>query len=323
MILQKDNISKLKEKYQQQKKEISKLQIQLKELTRLKEQINDLKKQQKENYSGFNLYQQNISLAQKSELLEKQLLIDQKHLKTTSAEISSLQKKLALLNQELFSFFTDNDILTTEQLHDNIAQLEQTLIGTKEEISSIKSILYTKEQEQIKLERQIDQGKETLVKIEDIKQEQQKIKQQQSLLNFIRNDVLKKTPGPLAQKYRDYISSLANKIYRQISNQAENLTWGKNFDVQLANNLYYKTFKQLSGGEQIATAFAIRLSLIKSFSNLQLGFFDEPTVNLDAKRRYNLAKIIPKIAGSFEQLFIISHDDSFDSITDQVIEVTK
>jgi exonuclease SbcC len=81
-------------------------------------------------------------------------------------------------------------------------------------------------------------------------------------------------------------------------------------------------FQQLSGGEQMAAALAVRLALLKEVSAVDLAFFDEPTANLDARRRDNLAEQILDVKG-FSQLFVISHDDTFEQDTDHVVRVVK
>ena len=53
-----------------------------------------------------------------------------------------------------------------------------------------------------------------------------------------------------------------------------------------------------------------------------IAFFDEPTANLDDHRRDNLAEQILSVKG-FSQLFVISHDDTFEQDTDHVVRVEK
>ena len=53
---------------------------------------------------------------------------------------------------------------------------------------------------------------------------------------------------------------------------------------------------------------------------MNIAFFDEPTTNLDEERRRNLARQLPRIKG-FRQLVVISHDDSFEEVTDHLIRV--
>lgn len=68
----------------------------------------------------------------------------------------------------------------------------------------------------------------------------------------------------------------------------------------------------------MAAALSVRLALLKELSDVNLAFFDEPTTNMDEERRRNLAQQIGRIK-DFEQLFVISHDDSFEGYTDQII----
>ena len=81
---------------------------------------------------------------------------------------------------------------------------------------------------------------------------------------------------------------------------------------------YERPFQSLSGGEQMAAALAVRLALLKQLSDIRIAFFDEPTTNMDVERRENFAMQISRIS-HFDQLFVISHDDTFDSYVDNVI----
>jgi exonuclease SbcC len=72
----------------------------------------------------------------------------------------------------------------------------------------------------------------------------------------------------------------------------------------------------------MAAALAVRLALLQEVSTVDVAFFDEPTANLDERRRANLAEQILGIQG-FNQLFVISHDDTFEQDTDHVIRVRK
>lgn len=83
-----------------------------------------------------------------------------------------------------------------------------------------------------------------------------------------------------------------------------------------------REFSQLSGGEKMAAAIAVRLALVKKMTNIRVAFFDEPTTHLDDERRENLARQIADVKG-FNQLFVISHDDTFEKETHNVIRVSK
>ena len=103
--------------------------------------------------------------------------------------------------------------------------------------------------------------------------------------------------------------------------------WAGEYEVQLVDHQggteRERVFKQLSGGEQMTAALAIRLAMMRLFSRVGVGFFDEPTSNLDGERRQSLALAIQNATEGFEQLFVISHDDTFDSVTENVIALQK
>ena len=88
---------------------------------------------------------------------------------------------------------------------------------------------------------------------------------------------------------------------------------------------YDRPFSNLSGGEQMAAALSVRLALLKQLSDVRIAFFDEPTMNMDAERRERLAEQVSQITQkqTFDQLFVISHDDTFESYVDNVITITN
>lgn len=81
----------------------------------------------------------------------------------------------------------------------------------------------------------------------------------------------------------------------------------------------------MSGGEQMSAALAVQLALAKEFSKMEVAMFDEPTTNLDQVRRASLAEMIFKVKEScgFNQLLIISHDDTFSTMTERIIHLEK
>ena len=72
----------------------------------------------------------------------------------------------------------------------------------------------------------------------------------------------------------------------------------------------------------MAAAMSVRLALLKQLSDIRIAFFDEPTTNMDAERRENLAVQLSNIK-HFDQLFVISHDDTFEGYVDNVVTVQR
>lgn len=141
--------------------------------------------------------------------------------------------------------------------------------------------------------------------------------------DFIR-ETLKKSAPLVAKNYIFLVSIEANQLYREISGRADQtLKWAEDYGILLEENGYERPFQSLSGGEQMSAALSVRLALLKQMTDIRLAFFDEPTTNMDAERRERLAEEISRIAEkqTFDQLFVISHDDTFEGYADHVLTV--
>ncbi|MDE2868032.1 MAG: SMC family ATPase [Chloroflexota bacterium] len=118
------------------------------------------------------------------------------------------------------------------------------------------------------------------------------------------------------------VSDTADEIYSDIMGApGGRLRWAADYDIVLGRGGLERRFGQLSGGEQMAAALAVRLALLRDLLNLDIAFFDEPTQHLDAERRENLAQQILAVRG-FSQLVVISHDDTFERHIDNILRVT-
>lgn len=139
---------------------------------------------------------------------------------------------------------------------------------------------------------------------------------------FIRDTL--KAAGPLVtQSYLYNISIEANQLFREITGEAGRaLRWSGDYEIILEEEGHDRSFPNLSGGEQMAAALSVRLALLKQLSDIRLAFFDEPTTNMDAERRERLAQQIGQIR-HFDQLFVISHDDTFEESVDHIIHIKR
>ena len=109
-----------------------------------------------------------------------------------------------------------------------------------------------------------------------------------------------------------------------MADHSARLLWREDYGIDLEKDGRNREFKQLSGGEQMVAALAVRLALLRELSAIDVAFFDEPTSNLDDVRRDNLANQIATVRDTgFSQIFIISHDDAFEQSTDHVVRVWK
>jgi len=170
---------------------------------------------------------------------------------------------------------------------------------------------------------------------ESIEAKQAEIKgfeEKEKLVKFLRNQVFKNVSAQLSERFREEISLHADRIYRTIADSDEELYWGDNYQITLRDMqnevVRERSDDQLSGGQMMSAVVALRLALLQTIG-ARMAFFDEPTSNLDAVRRENLAHAFRAIDVGreeltehwYDQLFLVSHDVAFTEITDKIIEL--
>jgi exonuclease SbcC len=133
-----------------------------------------------------------------------------------------------------------------------------------------------------------------------------------------------KEAGPrITERYVQNISREADKLFRELMNRPNvALEWTKDYEIIVRESAHLRRFVNLSGGEQMCAALAVRLALLRVLADIDIAFFDEPTTNMDRPRRESLAEAIANIK-TFRQLFVISHDDTFEKVTENVIVVQR
>jgi exonuclease SbcC len=154
---------------------------------------------------------------------------------------------------------------------------------------------------------------------------QAKMKQlveEEEVLETIRTKL--RAAGPfIGETINRQISDGARQIFSDLmQDYSRNLTWTKDYSISLEVDGRQRSFSQLSGGEQMSAALSVRLALLREMSSIDIAFFDEPTANLDEVRREALARQILQVRG-FQQLFVISHDDTFEQATQNLIRVER
>lgn len=180
------------------------------------------------------------------------------------------------------------------------------------------------------LDPQLNQVQIRLAHLTTLKEEQ-KVKAAQDrerdkLHRFIKfsRDVYKQAGPKITALYQSSVNVLADRLFREIMDRPNlNLTWGSDYDIWVQEDgMAPRRFISLSGGEQMAAALAVRLALLRTLGELDIAFFDEPTTNMDVQRRRRLAEAIMQIK-TFEQLVVISHDDTFEQVTENIIRVER
>jgi exonuclease SbcC len=258
--------------------------------------------------AGQHLYLSNIntarSLPEREQAYQQQLAITQQAEQDLHAFEQAYFTAKATFNQN------ELDTLRTgvEQLSRAQAALAQQMQNHQETIKA--------------LEHKITAAEALLDELQAARQEQQTLEDLQTMTEQFRKLIKEAAPYVLKAMLAD-ISAEANRIFGEVmGDRSAQLSWKNDYEIILRRQGVDRSFAQLSGGEQMSAALAVRLALLKKLSTLNIAFFDEPTQNMDEMRRMNLAEQIRRVRG-FDQLIVISHDDTFEQSLDSLIRLKK
>ena len=258
--------------------------------------------------AGYTRYQQNINEAQT--LPERQRAYQSQQQLTIEAE-QRLQE-VSKAYEQARMVFDEQELLA---LRSELEQLKKDQIELVHQMQSQQELIH-------KLEQIIAEAEALRVQLEAAQQEYQALEELQKMLEQFRKLIKEAAPHVLRAILAD-ISAEANRIFGEImGDRSAQLSWHNDYEVILRRQGVDRSFAQLSGGEQMSAALAVRLALLKKLTTLNIAFFDEPTQNMDELRRMNLAEQIRRVRG-FDQLIVISHDDTFEQGLDSLIRLNK
>jgi len=280
----------------------------IKEMENIPEELKKVLENKKKTRENHDTYQSFEKIAKKLPSLRTQLTKSSDKLKTVkenlNAEISN--------RKNLKAQYNDKEFL---KLKEEKSSLNDQILGFKGKIEAAQKRI-------VDINAKIGDLKEKEKELEGVQVDKKNVEKLKLFAETIRNwfnDAGPKITDALISR----INGLASDIYRDLM-ETDNvhLIWEQDYNIKVATPTNEKDFQQLSGGEQMSAALAVRLAILKILTNADFAFFDEPTTNLDKEKRTNLARTIQNIKG-FKQLFVISHDDTFEENAENVIKFTK
>lgn len=248
------------------------------------------------------------------------------HLEKMQRLLAELQRQFTEKQNELTGL---QDVYQQER-HQEVRKEKEQLVT---EVATLRQQLLELEKNAKRLANEIEQLFRVRAEIEAKQTEIKGFEEKEKLVKFLRNQVFKNVSSQLSERFREEISLRADRIYRTIAEADEELHWGDNYQIVLRDlqdgTMRERTDDQLSGGQMMSAVVALRLALLQTIG-ARVAFFDEPTSNLDAARRENLAHAFRAIDVGreevtehwYDQLFLVSHDVAFTEITDQLVDLS-
>ena len=247
---------------------------------------------------------------QASQIEERQRAVNE-----TEEELVELEDALDETKVELEETKAAFDEKRLRALESDVEDLKGEIERAKGSLEEKSENLSETREEIQRLETALEERQETFRRLKETKADQQ-------FAEWVRENV--REAGPKTREIvTGRIGARANELFRTIRGaSAETLEWTSDYEIVVHDADVTKPFSTLSGGEKMAAALAVRLAILEQLASVGVAFLDEPTANLDREKKRNLVSQLKQLDG-FEQLTVISHDETFDSMTDYTISVTK
>jgi exonuclease SbcC len=300
--------ARLYHEYQQIQRQIQELDRQLAPYAAIEDQIEQQKSLQRSHQNGYLTVLQQQQTADRLPQLQSELIQTIAHLQQLESSRSQVQAEYDRLLQH-YDPHQGEQIETqystlrsqADRISGALPQQRKLLAELEYQIGNLKAIAEQRDRAELEL------------------------KEKQKVLKFINTarKIYKQAAPRITERYVQSISREADRLFRELLNRPNvALEWTNEYEILVQEGAHTRRFVNLSGGEQMCAALAVRLALLRVLADIDVAFFDEPTTNMDKPRRESLAEAIAGIK-SFRQLFVISHDDTFEKVTENVIFVER
>lgn len=301
-------LSQAEQALQETAHQMSDLTKQLEAYTHLDRSLNEQEATRERSSTGYHLYLKNIENAGRLPDRERVSREARRRLEQATRNLEDAQAT----HQQAALAFNEQEYAAVEA---ELAVLQKNIAWLAAEMQTLQRRIN-------ELEEKIASAEALLIELEAAQKEKKTLEDLGTMMEQFRKLIKDAAPHVLRAMLSD-ISAEANRIFGEImGDRSAQLTWTDDYEISLLRQGIKRSFAQLSGGEQMSAALAVRLALLKKLSTINIAFFDEPTQNMDEQRRTNLAEQIRRVRG-FDQLIVISHDDTFEQGLDSLIRLRK
>ena len=273
------------------------------EIKTFENKLDDLK-------NPYNEYLKNNVLAEDLDNLLLKVDKNIKELYSLRTNKNLLKEKVSNLEEKIKNIKIDELKEKYDIIKEELNEINKKLGSSQEKIENYKKILK-------KISSQEEKQKKLLIEFK-------KLENKFNKASLIRNEV-----GQMGRAISKYmlsgISNIASVNFNKITGRTERIEWSNEekdkYAVYLVGQERKIAFEQLSGGEQVSVAIAIRGTMTEYFTNSKFMILDEPTNNLDIERKKLLAEYMGEILNNLEQSIIVTHDDTFREMAEKIIEL--
>ncbi len=176
--------------------------------------------------------------------------------------------------------------------------------------------------------KQIEELKERIKKVENIRKELERILQLESWLTKKFSPMISFVEKNVMVKLKHEFSSLFSKWFSMLVSDSFNVSLRDDFTPVIEQQDYEIDYAYLSGGERTAVALAYRLalnqvinSILSKIKTRDFVILDEPTDGFSETQLDKMREVLDQL--NVGQLIIVSHEQKIEGFVDNVIKLQK
>jgi exonuclease SbcC len=258
-------------------------------------------------------YDQNVPIAKRKEEYE--------------LSVSSTSKELSDCRGDLSKIAYSIEQLGYDEKEHRTKQEEVKLKG--QEIKDLAASVAATEQARIGADDEVRKYSDEIKALEAKAVEKKLVDSYITVLNKIRDAYGKDGVQKMVRaRARPLLEKTARDLFERFNLAYSDIKIDDDYNISVIGPFGEQDIDQISGGERVALAIALRLAIAKVLSGrIETVIMDEPTTHLDEERRKELVNILNSFFREggriIPQMLIITHHSEIEEVADVVYAVKK
>ncbi|MEM0203747.1 MAG: AAA family ATPase [Archaeoglobaceae archaeon] len=242
-------------------------------------------------------------------------------------EVQRLKRELSTAKDNLDKILIEiKELDYSEEVHKKIKGDFEGKMREKsdleKEIVKLQTEIQNKEEKRIRCESEL---KQLMEKEGELKTVEEFIKILEKIRSAFHKDgiqrIIRARARPLLEKY-------TREFFERFNLEFSDVQMDDDYNISVIGPVGTQTIDQISGGERVALAIALRLAIARILSGrVETIIMDEPTTHLDEERRKELVNILNSFFREggkiFPQMIVITHHHEIEDVADVVYSVKK
>ncbi|MCW3996673.1 MAG: hypothetical protein NWE98_11075, partial [Candidatus Bathyarchaeota archaeon] len=273
----------------------------------------DAKKELEQLRLTRQVYDQNLAIAKRKAEFESLV-------RETSTKLEEAKKDVLALEVQIKELGYD------EAEHTRVKTDRQT---AEAKLRELEKELVRLEQEKFGFQKQIAKLEAELAALEKTAKKKQQVERYISVLSKIRDAYGKDGIQKLIRaRARPVLEKATRDLFERFNLSYSDVKIDDDYNISVLGPAGEQDIDQISGGERVALAIALRLAIAQVLSGkVETIIMDEPTTHLDEERRKELVNILNSFFREggriIPQMLIITHHNEIQEVADIVYIVKK